>query len=426
VIADATGALPPTIELVSVGLSRALLTDLEPLVPAGSVLVLEEPEVIAARGAEAIVSAFACVGALRAAPTQDEDGARSFAATLAPPAGARIVVPAVEYGVVVAAALADAWGLPGAGLPAAERLRDKSRLRAAAGAGDLHQPEWLVVDTVEEVDRFRAAHGGRCVLKPTNRQASLGVHVLGPADDTATAVGSALAADEPTLRASSLRRGALLVEAVLDGPEISHEALVRDGRVVFANTTAKQVRPGIRPVETGHLVPAPLDGATSAAVADAVDGLVRAVGFRTGVLHSEWILVEGVPNLVECAGRLPGDCIDVLIDLAYPGSLLADYLALLSGGPVPGPRGATATAAIRFLDLPGGVVEAVLGLDAARALDDVVELDVSVGPGDRVNGLASSWDRAGHVVVRSVDATVAAAAAEAALRAVDVRVRADA
>ncbi|MFI6763120.1 ATP-grasp domain-containing protein [Micromonospora sp. NPDC050417] len=423
-VIDDLAALPPGIEIVAVGFSRALLSDLGALVPARSVLVLEEPDVIAARRVEAIIDSFTCAGALLPAPTQDEDGALRFAATLNRPDGVRAVVPAVEYGVVVAAALAAAWGLPGAGVAAAETLRDKARLRAAVG-GDVPQPDWLVVSTAEDIDQFRAKHEGRCVLKPTNRQASLGVHIMSPEADAATVLAAVAGADEPKLRASTLRRGTFLVESVLDGPEISHEALVLDGRVVFANTTAKQVRPGARPVETGHLVPGPLPARTANAVEAAVGRFVAAIGYRTGVLHSEWILVDGQPHLVECAGRLPGDHIDVLIDLAYPGSLLSDYLAILSRHSAPGRRQATATAAIRFLDLPGGVVEAVDGVDDATVLEDVVEVEVDVMPGDRVRSLASSWDRVGHVIVRSVDAAGASAAVDAALEKINVKVTAD-
>ncbi|WP_456786151.1 ATP-grasp domain-containing protein [Cellulomonas sp. P5_C5] len=416
--------LPPGIEIVAVGFSRALLTDLDGLVPPRSVLVLEEPDVIAARRAAAVIDSFACAGALLPAPTQDEDGARRFASTLDRPEGVRAVVPAVEYGVVVAAALAEAWGLPGAGVAAAQVLRDKARLRAAVD-GAVLQPDWLVVSTPEEVDQFRATREGRCVLKPTNRQASLGVHIMGPDADAAAVLAAAAGADEPKLRASTLRTGAFLVESVLDGPEISHEALVLDGVVVFANTTAKQVRPGARPVETGHLVPAPLPAPTADAIEAAVRRFVAATGYRTGVLHSEWILVGGRPHLVECAGRLPGDHIDVLIDLAYPGSLLSDYLALLSRGSATTGRQATATAAIRFLDLPAGVVDAVNGVDHASTVDDVVEVEVDVQPGDRVRSLASSWDRVGHVIVRSVDSAGASAAVDAALQRIDVIVNAD-
>ncbi|GEK22855.1 ATP-grasp domain-containing protein [Cellulomonas xylanilytica] len=423
-VIDNLAALPPGIETIAVGFSRALLSDLEGLVPARSVLVLEEPDVIAARRVESIIDSFACAGALLAAPTQDEDDARRFAATLERPDGVGAVVPAVEYGVVVAAALADAWGLPGAGVAAAETLRDKARLRATV-SGDVLQPDWSVVSTADEVDRFRAEHDGRCVLKPSNRQASLGVHILGPESDAATVLAAVADADEPSLRASTLRTGELLVESVLVGPEISHEALVLDGRVVFANTTAKQVRPGARPVETGHLVPAPLPASTADAVEVAVGRFVAATGYRTGVLHSEWILVDGRPHLVECAGRLPGDHIDVLIDLAYPGSLLSDYIALLSRRSTPGRREATATASIRFLDLPGGVVDAVDGVHEATVLDDVVEVEVDVVPGDRVRSLASSWDRVGHVIVRSADAASASAAVDAALRRISVAVTAD-
>ncbi|HEX2809577.1 MAG TPA: hypothetical protein VHN80_25725 [Kineosporiaceae bacterium] len=85
-----------------------------------------------------------------------------------------VVLPGTEYGVVAAAALAEAWGPPRAGLVAARAFRDKARLRTVAGQTALRQPQGQLVTTATQVAHWWSAWGGHCVLKPANRQASLG------------------------------------------------------------------------------------------------------------------------------------------------------------------------------------------------------------------------------------------------------------
>lgn len=414
-------SVPDTVTHVLVGYSPVMLAKLDGHLPADSVLVLEEPDVVDARGIAGLAERHPCVAALLPAPSQDEANPHRITEAVPRPANVRAVVPVVEYGVVVAAALADAWGLPGAGPAAARILRDKGLLREAVAGTGIAQPAWAVVGAAEDVEEFRSLHGGECVLKPANRQASLGVRLLGPGDDVHEAWAHTTAADEPTLRARYEDTARFLAEERLHGREVSVEAFVHDGGTGFTNITAKQVQDTGFPVETGHALPADLPQETADALRAAVTALARAVGFRSGVLHSEWILVDGTPHLVECAGRLPGGGITVLIDLAYDTDILQNLLHVLTGtGPV-GPLPARRGAAVRFLVARPGLVEAVEGADAARTAPGVEELHLSVAPGDTVRTTTSSWERAGLVIATGADAAEATRHAEDALALVEVR-----
>lgn len=407
---------------VLVGYSPVALGKLDRMLPARSVLVLEEPAIIEARGIRAQIAGNRCVAGLLPAPVQDDAQPERVAAGLPRPPGVRVVVPVVEYGVVAAAALADAWQLPGAGLRAARVLRDKGRLREAVAGTDIAQPAWAVVETAAEVEAFRSGHGGECVLKPANRQASLGVQLLGPDDDLEAAWAHTTAADEPTLRAQYPDAARFLAEERMHGPEVSVEALVHEGTIGFLNITAKSVQSSRYPVESGHAVPAELPGATGTALAEGITALVKAIGFRSGILHCEWILDGDRPHLVECAGRLPGDGITVLIDLAYDTHILRELLGVLAGNePTVGSRPVRG-AAVRFLTAPGGVVEAVDGVDRARAAEGVHELHLAVAPGSEVSSdPTSSWERAGFVIATGDGADGAMRNAERAAARITVR-----
>ncbi|MEU6523447.1 ATP-grasp domain-containing protein [Streptomyces sp. NPDC046924] len=397
---------------VVVGIGMALLTDLDRLLPEGSVLVLDEAETVEARQGKERVSRFACVAGLLEAPTQDEANAERLLETVPRPEGIRAVLPALEYGVVAAAALAAGWGVPGAGTGAARALRDKAVLRETAGAHGIDQPRWEILEGPEGIDAFRSAFGGRCVVKPANRQASLGVRLLDAGPEAPEVWADLTAADERTQRARYALPPKYLVEQRLEGPEFSVEALVSDGAIVFANVTGKNVLHGDRPVELGHVVPAPLSPDLAEALVDATRRLMDATGFTAGMVHAEWILHGGRPHLVECAGRLPGDRIHHLINLSHSCDLTAEYLRVLEGRAPTVQSGAPRAAAIRFLTAGPGTVSAVDGVDEARRVPGVDECQVYVEPGAEVREVASSWDRLGHVVAVGADAGEAASRAE--------------
>ncbi|MGW7046861.1 ATP-grasp domain-containing protein [Streptomyces avermitilis] len=422
-----TGTLTPAdrVTYVLVGYSALILSELDRLLPEASVLILEEPHVIDARDVHRAAARHRCVAEVRAAPTQDERNAEHLARTVARPPRVRAVLPAVEYAVVAAAVLADAWGLPGAGVRAARILRDKRELRRIAAAHSLAQPAFSEAHGPADVQAWRERHGGECVLKPANRQASLGVVLLGPDDDAEAAWHHTVTAEEPRLHVPYPDAARYLVEERLHGPEVSVEALVHQGTIGFSNVTAKDVLPGRHPVELGHTVPASPAGAHDALHA-AMTGLVAALGFCTGILHAEWVLTRGRPHLIECAGRLPGDRIHSLIDLAYGGEgILSDLVHLMAGeGPAPA-RAALRGAAITFLAMPAAhgpdtVVHCVTGTDKAEQLDSVEEVVLSAVPGTAVVETTSSWQRAGYVIATGTGPAEAARTARTAASLVTV------
>jgi biotin carboxylase len=213
----------------------------------------------------------------------------------------------------------------------------------------------------------------------------------------------------------------LLVEQLLEGPEISVEALIDRGEIVCMSVTAKLVLPGRNPVELGHTVPAAIGEPAARRLDGSMRDLVAATGFRSGILHAEWFLVEGeFPHLVECAGRMAGDGIPTLTDLVYGGSLTAGLLAVLTGhgDSVSRDRQPRRGASVRFLVAEPGIVRAITGVARARTMTGVLQVDVATAAGASVNRVTSSWERLGLVMATGTDGTQSAHRAEAAAAAI--------
>ncbi len=409
--------------ILIVGFVTPVLMALTGAEPDGSVILVEEPDVIRKRDLRARLDGSPLVRELIGWEYASPGTADEFHAThrdLDPVA----VVPLIEYATPFAARLAERYGLPGASLGAAQILRDKALLRKVSAAAGLANPECATVTGPAEVLAFMAAHPGPVVLKPANRQAAVGTQIIHDPAEAGQAWTSCVEQDEGIFVPDRPMELSMLVERYVPGPEYSVEMLVRDGRRLFANVTGKQLYPGPRPVELAHIVPADIPGDLAETLAEQTDRVVAAVGFADGILHCEWIVSDGVPYLVECAGRIAGDGIMEVIDRAYSMELLRSYFMMMRGEPLPElPRRATGGAAVRFVPMEPGVIDAVLGLEEARQAEGVFLVDIQVKPGHRFSGLRSSWDRTGLVMAVADSPAEALRRAEKAAGLIRIEVR---
>lgn len=410
--------------VVIVGFVAGALAALSRFQPDGSVIFVEEPDVIRKRGVPDKIAGATLVRELVAwefhLPGKADEFYHRYS-DLDPAA----VIPFTEYATPFAARLAERFGLPGAGLGAAQILRDKELLRRVSRAAGIANPDFAAVTGPDQVLAFLRDGDGPIVLKPANRQASVGTQVIHDAAEVAPAWASCVDQDEGIYVPDRPMELRMLAERFVEGTEYSVEMLVRDGEVLFVNVTGKLLFPGPRPVELAHVVPADVTPEVAALLAEQTRRVVHAVRFGDGIVHCEWILADGIPYLVECAGRFAGDGIIELIQRAYPIELNRAYFAVMKGEPLPVelPRRARTAAAVRFLTIEPGVVETVHGVDDARAADGVFQCDVSISPGDRFAGLRSSWDRVGEVMVTADSPAGALRLADAATSLIRVDMR---
>ncbi|MFJ8039527.1 ATP-grasp domain-containing protein [Kitasatospora sp. NPDC096147] len=388
----------------------------------GSVIVIDEPDVIRNRDLKSALDGAVMLRELIGWEYQLPGAADEFYNTY-PDLDPALIAPLLEYATPFAARLAERYGLPGAGAGAAQVMRDKALLRKVTRAAGIANPASREVGSVEELREFAAAHPGSLVLKPANRQASVGTRVLHDLDDLEAVWADCTTQDEGYLVPDRERELRMLIEQYVHGEEFSVELLVREGEVLFSNVTGKLLYPGDRPIELGHSVPAAgLSAELSALLVGETGRVLEAVAFGSGMVHCEWIVQGGVPYLVECAGRFPGDGIPMLIEEAYRINLAAEFYTVMQGGrPEPLPQVAAGGAAVRFIQAEPGEVVSVDGVAEAGALPGVLSLSLHLEPGQTVRRLRSSWDRVGSVMTRGATPEEALATAEAVTDAITIR-----
>ena len=297
-----------------------------------------------------------------------------------PPAG---VVAFSEPQVTAAALLQDGLGLPGPGLHAATLSRNKALQRGCFAAAGLRQPEHLITDDLHAAAGWAAARLP-VVVKPLSSAGSEGVELV---------------ADMAAYCALAVRRAGerpLLVERYVEGPEYSWEAIVSDGEVWFANTTAKETTGPPHFVELAHRTAAEPPPGT----AELAAGVVGALRMRTGIVHMEFRVTPEGPTLMEVAVRMPGDFIMDALGLTYGVSWFELVVRGAMGLPLPpAPAGPVRYAASLLPVAAPGVVREIRGLAEVVAHPCVVAAGLRVAEGDVVAPLESSAQRAGHVVL---------------------------
>jgi biotin carboxylase len=410
--------------VLMMGWNQHWLTALDDLLPAASVVVVEEPDVYEGKRIAARWSGHPVVRDVLFAEYQQSDRFLDVVARQQAREPVRCVLPALEYSVEAAAKAAEMLGLPGAGVAAARVFRDKiTQVTICQGVG-IAVPRFAEVADAGDVAAFGGAEP--FVIKPANRQASLGVVIVYPGDDPKLAWKECTNADEGPQLAHRELRWRYLAEEFVSGPEYSVEALVTDGEIVFSNVTRKRVKTGRYPVEAGHVVPAPAEPGVAGLPA-LMQKLASAAGFGTGLLHGEWIIRDETPVFVECAARPAGDWIFDLIDLVTGVNLYDASVRALSGeDPLAGRRtsGRMPAAAVMFgfPDEPG-TVASMSGVEAASTAPGVVRVPHAPAPGDEIRSLGSSWGRLGAVIATGQDWADAEAAAAGGLDQILVTMR---
>lgn len=421
---EAAGTQHAVKPIILVGFVGVAMIGFAPFQPDDSIIFVEEPDVIRKREVEDKIAGKAIVRGLISWEFHLPGRADEFYHThrdLDPAA----VIGLSEYAVPFAARLAERYGLPGAGYGAAQILRNKDLLRRVTRAAGIANPISAQVTSPDEVRAFMASAPGPIVLKPANRQASVGTQVIRDPAEIDTAWAACVAQDEGVFVPDRPMELRMLAEHFIEGTEYSVEMLVRGGEELFFNVTGKQLFPGSRPVESAHIVPADIPEQLHDLLGAQTLRVLEAAGFQDGIVHCEWIVSDGVPYLVECAGRLAGDGIIELIENAYPVELKRMYTAVMKGEPLPAealPRRAKGATAARFITIEPGTVTAVRGVEAAEKSEGVVMCDVSVAPGDRFDGLRSSWDRIGDLVVAASTPAEALRLADAAAALIEIDV----
>lgn len=207
-----------------------------------------------------------------------------------------------------AARLAEALGLAWHPVELVRAVYDKELTRRILAEAGVEKVVARRCASGDEAADWVAGNPGRWVLKPVDGTGSAGVSVVSTPEEARHAYARCSKADH----SGDIDRAHVLVEEYLTGPQISVESFSEDGEHCVVAATGKFSHPGSL-VELGHVVPALISESQREDVWRYLPEVLDALGVRNGTCHTELVLTDAGPRLIETHLRLGGDDIPALV-----------------------------------------------------------------------------------------------------------------
>jgi biotin carboxylase len=323
---------------------------------------------------------------------------------------------------VTAALVAERLGLPGISVATAMLACDKLFMKRRFKECGVPVPWFAPVSSAAELDSIIAARGPDLVIKPVDSRGSRGVQRLSRAPDLKAAFALA-AKHSPSAR--------VMVEAYLDGPQVSTESILTGGRCYTPGFSDRNYElldvhaPFF--IENGGDLPSHLPHAIQKSVKDIVARAAAALGVTDGTVKGDIVVHRGAPYIIELAARLSGgffctreiplntgvDFIGCAIRVALGEKIAAAELE---------PKRQLPVIQRYAFPKPGRVVE-VRGGDAAKRLPGIADVVVTAKPGDIIPPAGDKRPSAAMVLATGSTREAALDAARAGLAMIEIETR---
>lgn len=278
------------------------------------------------------------------------------------PAG--VISFAAEAGLKCAAAIREAFDLPGPDKNLTHRLTDKESQRLAWDTAGLPNPEWRVVRSKEEAENAVQAVGLPVIVKPADSAGSRGVSKL------ETLSGLEAVFDHALEHSPS---GRVMVESFIEGLECTVETFSHHHACTVLLVTEKIKVPGTNGTVAQELRTPEFSSNILERLRQTAAMALAALDYTDGPGHTEIIVRDdGEVFLVEAAGRGAGFMVfDAMVPTAS-GFDLAGACAVQALGREPElPSPAQTPVVLRFFPSKPGRVTRLSGFDEAAAIPGV-------------------------------------------------------
>lgn len=294
------------------------------------------------------------------------------------------------------AAVARELNIVGVSEETALRATHKALMRECLKAHNVPIPAFYTVNTYEAYMAALHYLTGKVIVKPVDNSGSRGVFLIENRFDEAV-IDYAFDYSK-----SSSRSGDIIVEEYMDGSEVSVETLSVDGEVHILAITDKLTTGAPRFIEMGHSQPSCLNSTLIGQIKEVAIAAVNAIGIVNGPAHTEIIVTNDGPKIVELGARLGGDNISThLVPLSTGVDMIKCCINLALGQKVTIPNALSAGSAIRYIVAPVGVVSSINGIEEAKDLFGVKHICLTKSIGDTIGEVMSSVDRAGYIIVQA-------------------------
>jgi biotin carboxylase len=329
-----------------------------------------------------------------------------------------IMTAGTDFSAAVAWA-AEKLGLPGIPWEAALNASDKERMRRCFQKAGLPSPDFTTLTEVPgQWPPAPSLSAWPLVVKPVDNMGGRGCRRVNRFEELRDAAREALAFS---------RSGRAIVEAFMEGPEFSVDALVYGDEITICGLADRHIFFPPYFLEMGHTMPAVIEKELADAILETFRAGIRALGIagpnHAGAAKGDIKLTPRGPMIGEIAARLSGG---YMSGWTYPyasgvepvrGAILA-ALGRKPGGLEARKNWTSAERA--FISIPGRV-RSIHGHEAARQGPRIRDLFFRISEGCRVKFPENNVGKCGNVISAAPDRDSAVEAAEQAARSILIR-----
>jgi len=337
------------------------------------------------------------------------------------PVGAILAVD--DAATIIAAGACAARGLAHNSPDAALAARDKSVMRQRFAATGVPSPAFRLYHTDDDPAHVAREVSYPCVVKPTTLSGSQGVIRANTPEELARAWtrtrSIVLCANAEGSARPSYH---ILVEDYIPGVEVVVEGILAAGRLTpLAIFDKPDPLTGPFFEETIYVTPSRLPATVQDAIVATAAEACAALGLREGPVHAELRVDDAHPWVVEVAGRSIGGLCAKILRFGTEGTSLEELIlrAAVGMGGEP-PHREERAGGVMMIPIPrAGILKAVQGLDEAKAVVGVEEIDLTIPVRRPVTPLPEGAQYLGFIFARGATPD----AVEAALREAHRRLR---
>lgn len=302
-----------------------------------------------------------------------------------------VVTAATDKPLVMMARVAKELNLPFYSVETAQWSTDKYQMKQRFIVGDVPCAKGRLVKSAQEIADFVYP----VIVKPRDNSGSRGVKLCRTQEELQSCIDEAL---------EYSHLDSVLVEEFIEGQEYSIESLHYNGKTEVIQFTEKKTTEFPYNVELGHKQPANLTEPQRNAIREVISNIAFALNFENCPSHTELKINERGIFVIETSPRLGGDYItSTLVPLSTGINIEDQLLNIALGEPVDTKTGRVEKASgVCFFSLPEGTVTAIdEKIKDVSIWLGVVDFNLKLKVGDKVNKITSSLNRYGQFIVKA-------------------------
>lgn len=324
-----------------------------------------------------------------------------------------VLTIATDSGVVSTANVAHHLGLVGLTQKSAEMATDKSLMRERLIEKGVPCPDFGVAYRIEDAQKVINRVGFPVIIKPVDNAGSLGVKKVRNPRELEVAF---------EYTKSTSYSGKVIIEELMEGPEVSVETLTFKGITNIIAITDKITSPQPYCVEIGHTIPSNLPEDIQKQLYQVTKRGIQALGIETGGEHTEIKITQGGPKIVEIGARLGGWIAADMVPLATGVDMVKESINIAMGDEPNFKQKFSRGVALKVFNSKCGKVSSIDGEEKVKKAKGIAIAEIYIKKGDIIKPLHSGFDRIGRVVAVGDNREIAVQRAENAIKLLEVEV----